>query len=173
LRSVFRDCELSFDFEKSIEDGHLIYHTYSELERDDKIIVVDDFRTPVSYLDIGSDTHLDYLVEQLSQGLPTISFIELEDRAWDTRGRDSGALVRLALAADGDRPGKRSCDLIREAMLSSDDEVKRSAVEAASLSRWAVLGPDLERVARQDPDPEFRRYAALGRKLLDTDRMAG
>ncbi|HEX6354208.1 HEAT repeat domain-containing protein [Actinophytocola sp.] len=167
LNAIYTATELNFDYEETVEGIDLTKHVYIELSSDDQIVIVDDFRTPVCYIQLESDDHLDYLVERLTRWLKPVPFAELEERAQRTRGKDPGALVRLALAAGGHDPSDRACALIREALASSDPKVKNTAIEAASLTRWQTLGADLDELARHDPDPEVRSHAAKARQLLD------
>lgn len=167
IHAIHNATELFFDYEETVESVDLIRHVYIEVGGDDRVVIVDDFRTPVRYVQIESDSHLDYLVEELARWLKPVSFAELEERAQHARGTDPGALIRLALATEEHDPSDRACSLIRDALASRDPKVKNTAIEAASLTRWQPLGPDLDELARHDPDPEVRSYAATARQLLD------
>jgi hypothetical protein len=172
LHAIHEDTEKLFDYEETVERGDLVKHLYIDLSSDDRILIIDDFQTPVAYVQIESHEHLAYLTEQLSRWLSPLSFTELEERAWQARGQDPGALLRMALAAD-DHPSERACALMREALASQDKRVRNVGIEAAGLTSWTVLGPDLEAIAQHDPDPEVRAYAAMARQLLDTARSGG
>lgn len=91
--------------------------------------------------------------------LKTVSVDDALAASKKARGGDDRleALYHAVLAADGHDP--RVMALLEAALADEDAEVRRGAIFAAGYAEWKELKAPLERVAKEDGDPEIREDA--------------
>jgi HEAT repeat protein len=170
LNDAFDDIAVSkgyrFRYSFSQQGGEgLVRLGYMEDKKRAAISLVDDNHSEVRYLIVEgeSDQTVSEIASALRERLPVIPLAELEETARRNFAQDPKTLIRLAVGS-GEREDATAAAIIRQALDHPDRNVRLKAVEAASITQWSSLLPELERKRGEDPDPEVRETAgrALG-----------
>ncbi len=149
-----QDLDFHYAFYRDI-GRNLGEHVYMETHDRALLHLVEDFETPVRYLQVGAedDITLDAIETILQEILDIVPLCELQEYARREMRSNPAALIRLALGAGG-QSDPQTLEILVLGLRDENPKVRRLATEAASLTGWpeltSLLGPLVDRFIKTD-----------------------
>jgi hypothetical protein len=123
---------------------------------------------PVDYCQVVGPRHGDWLFPLSTE----LDFLDVEDLlgAFDrATTAEERALTTFALALGAwETPERDIEERLRSRFSDADSQVRLAAIDAAFITAWPDFRADLERLAREDGDPEVKHVATKALFRFDT-----
>jgi hypothetical protein len=147
----------SYVHSESMDDDTTVHKWFGD-HRGELLKLVDDVRLPARYflIESSSEPRAAAVADYLRAALPVVPLSELRQEAAAHAADSPGALVRLALGAEGTFDAE-SAQVIKAALRHLATDVRRSAAMAAALLGWPEMSTALADANERERDPDVQR----------------
>lgn len=168
-----RGLDLRYAFFRDLADN-LGEHVYMEVRERALLHLVEDFETPVRYLQIGAKdlATIEGIAAVLAGFVDLESLAELQARARQEMQTNPTVLIRLGLGAGG-QVDPQTLEILSQGLRAEVPEIRRRAAEAVSLTHWPELIPLLKELEANDPSSEVREMVGWALEACGSPRSLG